>query len=70
MIAPEFRACENMALLAPARTFISANYGDQLWNDLQHDLEMVEQTHNQLSHVNTHKTNEPQLAKFQDLFLK
>ena len=27
MIAPEFRSCDNVSLLAPTQTFISFNYG-------------------------------------------
>ena len=44
--------------------------GDGLYNDLQHDLQQVEQIHNQLQTANTHKTNVAQLEKYQDLFLK
>lgn len=46
MIAPDFRNTEAMSLMGPAQTFISQNYGDGLYNDLQHDLQQVEQIHN------------------------
>lgn len=57
MIAPEFRNNENLSLMQPAQTFISFNYGDGLWNDLQHDLQNAEQVYNQLPHAAQHKTN-------------
>ena len=70
MIAPEFRHCDNLSLLGPARQFITFNYGDGLWADLESDLQQVEQNYNQLSSASTHKTNTAQLEKYQDLFLR
>ncbi len=55
MIAPDFRASENLEVLKPAKTFISYNYGrqllvmcvgDNMYKAMENDLQVVQNVHN------------------------
>jgi len=70
MIAPEFRGIDNISLQQPCKTYVSFNYGDGLWDDLQSGMIQTEQSYNMLSAAPQHKTNPAQLEKYQDLFLQ
>jgi len=38
MLAPDFRVTENIILVKPAKTFISYNYGDNMFKGMENDL--------------------------------
>lgn len=68
MISPEFRACDAPKLSEALKTYITKNYGDGMWNDLQHDINGVELVRSQLAQASGHKTDCAQLTKFKELF--
>ena len=81
MIAPEFRLTENLNVLKPAADFISFNYGksslvltwnsgDNMWKSLEHDINSVQQLHNNLVPASGHKNDSNQLAKYKDMFIQ
>ena len=68
MISPEFRATDAPKLSEALKTYITKNYGDGMWNDLQHDINGVELVRSQLAQAAAHKTDVAQLTKFKELF--
>mmetsp|Transcript_47688 Transcript_47688/g.64676 ORF Transcript_47688/g.64676 Transcript_47688/m.64676 type:complete len:88 (+) Transcript_47688:40-303(+) len=68
MISPEFRGTEAPKLAEALKTYISKNYGDGMWNDLQHDIAGVELVRSQLNQAAAHKTDVNQLNKFKELY--
>jgi hypothetical protein len=44
--------------------------GDNMFKGMEADLQAVNQTHNALTQVVSHKTDANQMAKFKDLYLQ
>jgi len=69
MLAPEFRMCEKIDLMKPAKNFISYNYGDNMFKSMEGEIQNIQETHNMLTQVAAHKTDSSQMKKFRELYM-
>jgi hypothetical protein len=70
MIAPDFRDAFQINLKDPAKKFIEANHGTELWLALEPAIIEIQQTREELKNAGSYKCDIEQLKKFQDLFAK
>lgn len=70
MIAPEFRQCAPINLKDPAKKFIEANHGSELYTSLSPALAEVEAIKKELCGAPQYKCDPEQLKKFTDIFAK
>ena len=64
MIAPDFRETFAINLKEPAKKFIEANHGTELWLALEPAIIEIQQTRDELKNAGSYKCDVEQLKKF------
>eukprot|EP00347_Sterkiella_histriomuscorum_P011694 403371464 len=69
MISPDFRTTGPLDLITPFNKVILNSNGEDVWNDVQYELQRANDIRNELCQINNVKTDVIQLRKFKDLYL-
>jgi len=64
MIAPDFRETQAINLKDPAKKFIEANHGTELWLALEPAIIEIQQIRDELRNAASYKCDVEQLKKF------
>eukprot|EP00347_Sterkiella_histriomuscorum_P012850 403366986 len=70
MISPDFRTTGPLDLITPFKKVILNSNGEDVWNDVQYELQRANDIRNELCQINNVKTDVIQLRKFKDLYLE